>query len=183
MKLWRVTLFVLVVSVAVAGYFVYRRSQLQAPLQPQPESGERVGDPPPADSAGLWALSDARVHAPNARAKSDGPKVYYSPTFFAVDDHTVTIQIIPESDLIVRSEDDIYRLRAKWVGTDLYWKSPYAQQGWSKLATFLNGGFEQEVNSKLNRYERIAPDRLPVYARPLLKKRASHDYSINMLDW
>ena len=166
MKRGRLALLCLVVFVAVGAYFVHRAGQ-------QP--------PWPVDSVGLWTVAKSQVQELNARAEAEGrPVIYRAPDPFGVDVGTVTIQIFFTFPMVPQSDDNYYRLKAKWVGRDLYWFSPVDDQGWRKLATFQAGRFILKEGDIVWRYERTAPDQLPGYARPLLKKRQPLDYSIDM---
>src|SRR5437016_2440017 len=96
-------------------------------------------------AVGLWAVSVEQVDRLNRIADAAGENVYYAgaaPFYF--DGETVTMSLVTEKVWEWHSEDDYYRLRAKWIGDDLYWLAPFG--GWGKLATFRAGVFEAVEN-------------------------------------
>jgi hypothetical protein len=98
------------------------------------------------------------------------------PQPFYFDGETITMHLLSMKTWMWRSEDDHYRVGAKWVGDDLYWLPPFGQ--WSKQATFRNGQFEVEGADGVWKYEHVPLNQVPEELQPLVIERKKHDYSI-----
>jgi hypothetical protein len=103
-------------------------------------------------------------------------QVSFNPSRFYYDGETVTLQLFTLKGWMWRSEDDYYRVKAKWVGDDLFYLPPFGR--WDKLATFRGGHFADESEKVALRYERIPRSQVTEELRPLVKARERHDYSI-----
>src|SRR5947207_3237537 len=84
----------------------------------------------PSDAVGVWGSDQRQIEAMNAKAE-DG--IVLGPWPFAYDGETVTVLLVPLRLWAERSPDDYYRLKARWVGRDLYWLPPRGGEG-SKVA-------------------------------------------------
>lgn len=153
------------------------------PSRPTPDGATRVPAPRaaakvPAGSVGLWVVPPAQVEAAEARLNCKGGqvRVTVNPTPFYYDGETVTLHLLTLKAWMWRSEDDYYRVRAKWVGDALFYRPPFG--GWEKLATFRGGHFVDSSERVVLRYERVPRSQVPEGLRPLVKAREKHDYSI-----
>jgi hypothetical protein len=134
---------------------------------------------------GLWTIPSARIKADLLRIDSESdrrirlsllPDILSIPEPFYFDGETVTVQLHTHKDWMWRSEDDLYRLKTKWKGNDLFYRPPFAD--WRYLATFENGFFQVHDDPNLWVFERRAEGELPDDLRCFVKTREKHDYSI-----
>jgi hypothetical protein len=143
-----------------------------------PSSKVGSGPPADADAVGIWKVPPRQAKELNANPPEKG--IYYSaPHTFRYDGKYVTLALSNLHAWEWNSEDGFNRVKAKWVGNDLYWLPPWGN--WSKMATFVNGRFEYkyETDEKIVWvYERVGPDQLADYEKPLVKEREPHDYAI-----
>jgi hypothetical protein len=76
------------------------------------------------------------------------------------------------------SSDDYYRVKAKWVGNDLYWVVPFGDGGYSDLATFKDGTFQLQYDKEgpLWVFQKVDGSKLDDNEKPLAMDREPYDY-------
>jgi hypothetical protein len=95
---------------------------------------------------------------------------------FAFDGATVTMHLDRLHLWMWHSEDDYYRMKAKWQENELYCLYPFG--GWEKVATLVDGCFQYPKANEPPvlycpiREGSLRPD------HPLRKSRPLHDYTI-----
>jgi hypothetical protein len=101
---------------------------------------------------------------------------------FRYDGQHVTVMLFAEKEWMWKTPDDVYRLKARWKGRDLYYLPPFAK--WQFLATFENGKFVMPDKPSGHKwdFERIRDEDLGEQDRAFTKKRNLHDYSIKPTD-
>ena len=76
-----------------------------------------------------------------------------------------------------RSDDDFYRLAARWDGDVLSYRPPFGP--WAELAAYDGERFVNVGSGRKRIFRRIAPDDVVAFNRDILKDgREAHDYRI-----
>ncbi|MBN2493794.1 MAG: hypothetical protein JXR96_04315 [Deltaproteobacteria bacterium] len=101
---------------------------------------------------------------------------------FEYDGRHVTIRLFTEKAWMWKTPDDVYKLKSRWKGDELYYLPPFAD--WQHLATFEKGRF---VIRDTNRgrewaFERIRKEDLGPGDRAFVMARDPHDYGIKPTD-
>lgn len=96
---------------------------------------------------------------------------------FLHEDDTVTLRLLTLHPGQWKSDDDFYKLAARWEGDTLYYLPPFGS--WSELATFENDHFINIGNGKKRIFRKIGSDEVVEWNRNILKaNRERHDYRI-----
>ncbi|HSI75135.1 MAG TPA: hypothetical protein VK957_04555 [Lunatimonas sp.] len=97
---------------------------------------------------------------------------------FLYKDGTVTLRLVTMHPGIWKSEDDFYKLKAKFEKNTLYYLPPFGN--WAKLAIFDNNHFVDIGNGKRRVFERISKDKVVKWNLNILKEnRELHNYRIS----
>jgi hypothetical protein len=121
-----------------------------------------------SDAEGLWQQA-REVPAPNAQGNL--PDTYT----FRYEQGLVTMRLLVVSKASWRSDDGFYTLKSRWDGNTLYYLAPIGE--WSELATLDGGKFVLYGEGKKREYERIQPDQVADFSKPILAPdRAPFDY-------
>jgi hypothetical protein len=127
---------------------------------------------------GIWAVGDVELKRVQSAitAKSGEPHLIARPGAFYYHGDSITLEAIALIPWWTKANDDYYRLKAKWVGNDLFWLPPLG--GWDKLATFQDGIFEMSTDSWLKwRFDHVPNSKATPEHQPLLKLRELWKYS------
>jgi len=96
---------------------------------------------------------------------------------FLYEDDTVTLRLLTLRSGQWKSDDDFYKLSAKWEGNTLYYLPPFGS--WTELAMFENDHFVNIGNGKKRIFKKIQNDEVVEWNRNILKaNRDRHDYGI-----
>lgn len=127
------------------------------------------------DAIGLWQLRETQAVEDdgNGRLTNDA----YT---FRYDGDTVTLRLATMNPAMWRSDDDVYRLAARWDGDMLTYRPPFGD--WAELAAFEGDHFEDVGSGTRRIFERIGEDQVPDWNRAILKPREPHDYSTEPRD-
>lgn len=96
-------------------------------------------------------------------------------TFVLTGDHA-TVYLLSEHPVSWKSEDDVYKLKAKWDGNTLFFLPPYGD--WIPLAIYDNGSFYMKGHGQKRIFRRIGPEEVSVWTKDILKERDLFDYSL-----
>jgi hypothetical protein len=96
---------------------------------------------------------------------------------FVYEGDTVTLRLLTLRSGQWKSEDDFYKLSAKWEGQTLYYLPPFGS--WTELAVFENNHFVNIGNGKKRIFRKIKEDEVVEWNKNILKEdRKPHDYRI-----
>jgi hypothetical protein len=126
------------------------------------------------DAIGLWQLRETQSIADRSGRQ---PNDVY---IFRYDGDTVTLRLPTLQDGVWKSDDDFYRLDARWNGSRLEYRPPFA--GWAELASFEGDHFENVGSGTRRIFARIGDDEVADWNAAILKPRARHDYSVRPED-
>jgi hypothetical protein len=98
---------------------------------------------------------------------------------FRYDGDTVTLRLITTNPAMWKSDDDFYRLAARWDGEMLTYRPPFTD--WTELASFDGDHFEDVGSGTRRIFGRISDDEVADWNRAILTPREPHDYSIQPL--
>ncbi|MEO8698952.1 MAG: hypothetical protein ABI867_02880 [Kofleriaceae bacterium] len=130
-----------------------------------------------APRTGTWRIP------PHQRSRRRGNTIAMpGVTRFHYDGTSVTVELLTEKAWMWRRPDDIYRLEARWIGSELQYRPPFG--AWTTLATFAADHYELAdadaepawVFEPVGDAIKDADDRKLDAPRPL------HDYSIKPMD-
>jgi hypothetical protein len=130
-----------------------------------------------ADAEGLWRIPVKSL------AKKNGNQVALPGIhLFRYDGQHVTVRLFTEKAWMWKTPDDVYKLKARWQGNDLYYLPPFA--GWQLLATFEKGNFVIREENRDHEwvFERMQKENLDPGDRVFLAARDLHDYGIKPTD-
>jgi hypothetical protein len=134
-----------------------------------------MSSPQHEDAIGLWQLRETQT------VEDDGSGRLTNDAYtFRYDGDTVTLRLLTTNPAMWKSDDDFYRLAARWDGDMLSYKPPFAD--WAELAAFKGDHFEDVGGGTRRIFERITDDAVPDWNRAILKPREPHDYSIQPRD-
>ena len=120
-----------------------------------------------SDAEGLWQQA-REIPATNAQGTLDDTYT------FRYEHGLVTLRLLVVSKVNWKSADGFYTLESRWDGNTLSYRAPLGQ--WSQLATLENGKFVVYGDGKKREYERIQPDQVADFSKPILTDRAPFDY-------
>jgi hypothetical protein len=124
---------------------------------------------------GLWQLRETQ----SIPDDGDG-RLTNDAYIFRYDGDTVTLRLMSLRPGIWKSDDDFYRVDARWNGSMLEYRPPFGD--WTELASFDGDHFE-DVGSGVRRvFGRVGDDEVAEWNRGILKPRERHDYSIRPED-
>jgi hypothetical protein len=127
------------------------------------------------DAIGLWQLRETQT------VEDDGSGRLTNDAYtFRYDGDTVTLRMATTNPAMWKSEDDFYRLDARWDGEMLTYRPPFAD--WAELAEFKGDHFEDVGGGTRRIFERITEDQVPDWNRAILKPREIHDYTTQPLN-
>jgi hypothetical protein len=128
-----------------------------------------------SDAIGLWQLRDTQEIADDGSGRLTND-VY----IFRYDGQTVTLRLMTLHPGPWKSEDDFYRVAARWNDSMLEYRPPFGD--WTEIGAFHGDHFE-DVGSGIRRvFGRIGEDEVADWNRAILKPREPHDYSIRPTD-
>lgn len=130
----------------------------------------------PEGAIGVWYIPREQVDAVNAAARLRGV-AYVGPFPFYYDGQTVTRYLLTDNEWMWRGPDDHYRLKARWHEHELHYRLPFTN--WAHVATFQDGRFHFWYGEVEWLFERLTPDAVPEFLKPLVIPREPHDYAIN----
>jgi hypothetical protein len=133
------------------------------------------GEPEHDDAIGLWQLRETQSTDDDA-----GGRLTNDAYIFRYDGDTVTLRLVTMNPAMWKSDDDFYRLAARWDGDMLSYRPPFAD--WAELAAFKGDHFEDVGGGTRRIFGRIADDEVADWNRAILTPREPHDYSIQPLD-
>ncbi len=127
------------------------------------------------DAIGLWQLRETQSIADDGSGRQ--PNDVY---IFRYDGDTVTLRLMTLQAGVWKSDDDFYRLDARWNGSMLEYRPPFAD--WADLASFEGDHFEDAGSGTRRVFTRIGDDEVAGWNAAILKPRARHDYSVRPED-
>lgn len=123
---------------------------------------------------GFWQVTNTKP------TKDDfGKHVNDVYTFFYSGDHVI-LRLLSMHKEMWRSDDDFYKLLAKWDGNILYYLPPFGD--FVELASFENGRFVNTGDGVVRIFSRIEPAQVKDWNADILKHRYLHDYSTTPKD-
>ena len=126
------------------------------------------------DAIGLWQLK-ATEPAPECTGRD--VTNHYT---FRYDGDTVTVRLLTMHPGMWKSEDDFYRLEARWDGDMLSYRPPFGD--WAEVAAFVGDHFEDNGNGIRRVFARISDAEVIDFNRAILAPRPAHDYSVQPSD-
>jgi hypothetical protein len=120
---------------------------------------------------GIWQFeSEEPVSEDNGKLVND--------TFtFVYEDGTVTMRLLTLRPGQWKSDDDFYKLQARWQGDALYYLPPFGK--WTELAMVEGDRFVNIGNGKKRIFAKVPGSEVVSWNRGILKPgRALHDYRI-----
>ena len=105
------------------------------------------------DAIGLWQLRETQSIADDGSGRQ--PNDVY---IFRYDGDTVTLRMMTLQAGVWKSDDDFYRLDARWNGSMLEYRPPFAD--WAELASFEGDHFEDAGSGTRRVFTRIGSRRL-----------------------
>jgi len=141
-------------------------------------SARLVRKPRSSAAVGLWQIPPlSRVASKSSHGMLPGTH-----GVFAFDGQFVTVQLLTEKDWMWKSEDDVYKLEARWEGDALFYRPPFAT--WQYLATFQGDRFFVVDEGRRLRWDfrRICREDLALRDAAILRERKVHDYRIKPTD-
>jgi hypothetical protein len=123
------------------------------------------------DAIGLWQLRETQA------VEDDGDGRLTNDAYtFRYDGDTVTLRLATMNPAMWKSDDDFYRVAARWDGNMLSYRPPFGD--WAELAAFDGDHFEDAGSGTRRVFGRITDDEVPDSNRAILRPREPHDYSI-----
>lgn len=123
------------------------------------------------NAIGLWQLQETQ------EAPDDGSRRLTGDAYtFLYDGDTVTLRLITLQHGAWKSEDDFYRLKARWDGDMLTYRPPFGE--WQELASWTGDHFEDVGSGTRRIFGRIGEDEVAEFNRAILAPRKLHNYSI-----
>jgi hypothetical protein len=122
------------------------------------------------DAIGLWQLCETQQVPDDGRGRLTNDAY-----IFRYDGDTVTLRLVTVNPAMWKSDDDFYRLAARWDGDMLTYRPPFGD--WAELAEFRGDHFEDVGGGTRRIFERIGEDQVADWNRAILAPRAPHDYS------
>jgi|WetSurMetagenome_2_1015567.scaffolds.fasta_scaffold463372_1 hypothetical protein len=99
---------------------------------------------------------------------------------FFYDNNYITISLLTEKEWMWKSEDDFYKLKAKWGHDSLFYLPPFGR--WTYLAEFDGKNFSVTEQDTIFKYYKIEKDEISKEDVAILKERKLHDYNIKATD-
>jgi|GEM_PF-5744876 len=99
---------------------------------------------------------------------------------FFYDSNYVIISLLTDKAWMWKSEDDYYKLKAKFQHDSLFYLPPFGV--WTFLAKFDGEKFNVSVQDKIFSYAKIKAAEINQLDNAILKPRDLHDYSIKPTD-
>jgi hypothetical protein len=138
-------------------------------------------DIPHGDSSlGIWEVREECYYHGNENGITW--VLFINPRIFVYDGRYVTTSyFVIWRNTVAKwhSRDDIYKLRAKWNGDTLLYRTPY--KSWEKLAVYNKGVFTTDYISTDTVYtiifKKIRADEVKEADRPFLRHRKAFNYS------
>lgn len=129
-----------------------------------------------ADSAtGYWQIPEkSRMILRKNEVFGPGAHLFY------FDNKYITISLVTLKDWMWKSEDDFYKLEAKWGHDSLYYLPPFGN--WTYLAKFDGNNFFTVVNDSTFTYYKVEKDQISKSDSSIIKVRSVHDYNIKPTD-
>ena len=127
------------------------------------------------DAIGLWQLQETQQVADDGSGRLTNDA--YT---FRYDGDTVTLRLATMNPAMWRSDDDFYRVEARWDGDMLTYRPPFGD--WAELAAWVGGHFEDSGSGTRRIFGRVGEDEVPEWNRAVLAPRELHDYSIQPVD-
>jgi hypothetical protein len=93
---------------------------------------------------------------------------------FVFQEGTVTLRLLTLHSGTPKTEDDFYRLAARWEGDLLTYRPPFGE--FQPLADFEDGRFVDIGNGVKRVFDRILPSQIHPWNRAMLSPRALHVY-------
>jgi hypothetical protein len=122
------------------------------------------------DAIGLWQLRETQAVEDDRSGRLTNDA--YT---FRYDGDTVTLRLATVNPAMWKSDDDFYRLAARWDGDMLTYRPPFGD--WAELAAFTGDHFEDAGGGTRRIFGRISDDEVPDWNRAILTPREPHDYS------
>ena len=126
------------------------------------------------DATGLWQLRETR------EADENGDRLTNNVDIFAFDGETVTLRLATMHPGVWRSEDDFYRVEARWQEDMLEYLPPFAD--WAELAEWRGDHFEDAGSGVRRVFGRVDAAGVADYNRAILRPREPHDYTVAPTD-
>ncbi len=127
------------------------------------------------DAIGLWQLRETQA------VEDDGDGRLTNDAYtFRYDGDTVTLRLATMNPAMWKSDDDFYRVAARWDGNMLSYRPPFGD--WAELAAFDGERFEDAGSGTRRVFGRITEDEVPEWNRAVLTPREPHDYSTQPRD-
>ena len=126
------------------------------------------------DATGLWQLQETRHEDDN------GDRMTNNVDIFAFDGETVTLRLATLQPGVWKSEDDFYRVEARWQEDMLEYLPPFAD--WAELAEWRDDHFEDAGGGVRRVFGRVDAAGVADYNRAILRPREPHDYSVSPTD-
>ena len=92
----------------------------------------------------------------------------------------MTLRLATLNPAMWRSDDDFYRVDARWAGDMLTYRPPFGD--WAELAAWTGDHFEDVGGGTRRIFGRVSDDEVPEWNRAVLKERDRHDYSTEPVD-
>jgi hypothetical protein len=127
------------------------------------------------DAIGLWQL-EATESVPDDGSGRQTNNHYT----FRYDGDTVTVRLLTMHPEMWKSDDDFYRLDARWDGDMLSYRPPFGE--WQELAAWVGDHFEDVGTGTRRIFRRISEDEVVDFNQAILNPRERHDYSIQATD-
>jgi hypothetical protein len=110
-----------------------------------------------------------------------GKQVNNTFTFMYANDRdagdTVTLRLLTLRSGQWKTDDDFYKVLAKWEANTLYYLPPFGP--WTELAIFEDDHFVNIGNGKKRIFQKVSKEEVVAWNHELLKEpRALHDYRI-----
>lgn len=124
-----------------------------------------------SQAEGIWQFQK------EVPVENDMGKLVNDAFTFLYEDDTVTLRLLTLRSGQWKSDDDFYKLSAKWEGDTLYYLPPFGH--WTELAVFENNHFVNIGNGKKRIFGKIQSDEVVEWNNNILRKnRELHDYRI-----
>ena len=127
------------------------------------------------DATGLWQLKETREDA------DTGDRLTNNVDVFAYDGDTVTLRLATLQSGVWKSDDDFYRVEARWQDDMLEYLPPFADD-WAELAEWTGDHFEDAGGGVRRVFGRVEASDVADYNRAILQPREPHDYSVKPTD-
>lgn len=141
-------------------------------LQAACRSGDSVSDAKmdtQMETEGIWQSTE-EVEDSGAMGSLSDTKA------FAVDGGKVTMMLLSFSKFRGISEDNCYRLDARWADSTLLYRLPNG--AWEELAVWVDGHFEMKGSGMRRIFSKVQPEQVLEFYRPILKPGRAH-YNYN----